>query len=317
MVTYDGPELKDKSQLWCSGCAQAGHLEHDCRFYKSIYPPSDPFIKSYDDIYQEKTKTQSDRTNKDLRNNLPLNQTINYNMNNSKRTCVFQEFDQRNMMGYNFNQNNFGHLNQQFGNIMDGVFMANQQNFFQQGSIPVFNQFPQNNQFIFGNTMPNFINVDAEATSSNNNNFRELPNVEPSGLIKNGRISKIVRRQNSMFFSSSARQLYFFINSELHRLSKLSMMSNKVANEMKKRRAPRRGITVIEEYYETLNMLLFGVFNFFEGKMHLERLKQFKREGQKYRVNNATRKQLHRSYCYIFGRDKHNGVDYGELLRQI
>ncbi|KAJ8951337.1 hypothetical protein NQ318_009271 [Aromia moschata] len=61
IVTSQGPQLKRRDQQWCSGCAQRGHLEHECNYINKQYSPSVPYIISYEDVLsQENSAILSD-----------------------------------------------------------------------------------------------------------------------------------------------------------------------------------------------------------------------------------------------------------------
>ncbi|XP_063910404.1 uncharacterized protein LOC135127740 isoform X2 [Zophobas morio] len=291
LIKQTGPSLKEKNQLWCSGCARSGHLEHSCRFYKSIYPPTDVDIKSYEDIYKEETKQQ-----KPLRFSPPSN----HHMNN-------QVYQPRPAFRGNYAQtsHNYNQVNPQFIKpFMDGIFVANQQNFFPPEPPNLLQYPPNHNHVVFNNVLPTFISFDSQVPAPSA--YEPVPELKSgSRYFKTKRNGKVA---NSMFFNSTAIQLQQFVSEELRRLTKVGVMSHKLVQEVRKRRIP--------DDYEMLNMLLFGVFNLKEGKGHLEKLKQFSWT-KKSRVDNGTRRRLLVSYCYIFGRDCHPDVDYNELLRVV
>ncbi|KAJ8982487.1 hypothetical protein NQ317_019271 [Molorchus minor] len=57
LTTEEGPivvpqvsQQQPSHKQWCSGCAKQGHLEHECTYYNRVYPPSNPYIMSYEDV---------------------------------------------------------------------------------------------------------------------------------------------------------------------------------------------------------------------------------------------------------------------------
>lgn len=324
---YEGPPLRQKKDLWCSGCARPGHLEHSCRSYKSAYPATDPYIKSFEDVYKE-------------RNEQFTRQQVNYVPH---QNYLMQEYDQR--FNYNFNYNHFAN-----SLVQNGLFVANQQNFFT-------NQFARDfinsyagcsNQFTFNDDLPGYISFESPRPQNNfnqvsfqqpqnnlnevsfqhpqnnlnevsfqhsQNNFNEvpLPELNEAELITSEKTYR-----NSKFLNMPLQSLQNFISQELVKLTKMSVrMANnsKELRELKKRQEPIDP-KADPGYYKMLNMLLLGIHHFHRGKNHLEVLRQFKRE----RIPEYTskkRKSLRRAYYYIFGSDKHSGIDYNELLRRI
>ncbi|XP_044268883.1 uncharacterized protein LOC123014074 [Tribolium madens] len=303
LKTYSGPALKQKKDLWCSGCAQPGHLEHMCGFYKSMYPPTDPFIKGYTDVYGQERVSQEESQQPEPRFTNPRSNFLP----NQPQNYVIQGVNQR----YNYNCNY-----DQFANafIQNGVFVANQQNFYTnqcaQGNY--MQECPQysNVYTSFCDNLPNYISFDTQPPV-NMGVSRPEPAQQDLATPNDKKA-----HCNNMFFSSSGRTLRQFVTRELARLTKLSFNLSRNVMELKRRQVPR-GSRAQAEYYQLLNMVLFGIFCFHDGRFHLNNLKQLKLERDKDKVAVFRRRKLHRAYCFIFGCERHDGVDYNELLSRI
>ncbi|XP_008191804.1 uncharacterized protein Zcchc7 [Tribolium castaneum] len=314
LKTYSGPALKPN--LWCSGCAQPGHLEHMCDFYKSMYPPTDPFIKNYDQVYDDENENepQEEAPQPDPQPNFAPNPPQNY---------VMQGVNQ----GLNYNCNY-----DQFANafIQNGMFVANQQNFYTNQFAPqdgYMQGYPQysNAYTSFCDNLPKYISLATPqhtviatpqhtviATPQHTVNL-EAPRPEiPSLEFATPAERKV--HCNSMFFSSSGRLLRQFVSRELAKLSKISFNVKRYVTELKRRQVPR-GARRRAEYYELANMVLFGVLCLGDGKFHLNALKQLKMD--KSKLSCFRRQKLHRAYCFIFGCERHDSVDYNELISRI
>ncbi|KAJ8931715.1 hypothetical protein NQ314_015333 [Rhamnusium bicolor] len=53
LVVSRQPQIKPRNQLWCSGCARQGHMEHECNYFRQ-YPPTKPSVVSYEDVLPQR-----------------------------------------------------------------------------------------------------------------------------------------------------------------------------------------------------------------------------------------------------------------------
>lgn len=126
------------------------------------------------------------------------------------------------------------------------------------------------------------------------------------------------KKSNSIFFNGSTERIAGVISDSLSDLSKLSLKSRQDPVQFKKSlNFNKHNLREKLGYYKTLNMVLFGIYNLVDGKMHLSRLKAMKFNKGKTKLNNIRRQELMTSYAYIFGNKKNDGIDYNELLRRI
>lgn len=55
MVRPKGIPIKEAKDLYCSGCAKQGHLEHTCDYYNRTHPPTTPVICEFKDVYNKES----------------------------------------------------------------------------------------------------------------------------------------------------------------------------------------------------------------------------------------------------------------------
>ncbi|RZB40616.1 uncharacterized protein BDFB_005539, partial [Asbolus verrucosus] len=336
LISYDGPILKPSNRLWCSGCARSGHLEYTCRFFKSVYPPSDPHIKSYEDVYQHSLHPGPGEQAEQV--NLPLYFGVDQFGGNYLAPPMA---NQQPVFPFSYNQsNNFvmdSFPNHQFRTMypQNGAFINNVGSFFGHGSGDVYlprradvvpnrnNQAAQNqdrNQFYFEDNLPNFISFDTAAP--NNNNYNQMasegqyyngqnndsaPDAVVNNKFKKGTVRqhRQIKQNGAVFFSSPAENIQQFLNSELNHLFRLGCRIQDTVKNLKKIHLEPNGRR--NNYYKTLNMVLFGIYKLNDGEKHLVKLKTFKMKQLKAKLSQERRQDLYRSYCYIFGIGRHGG----------
>lgn len=127
-----------------------------------------------------------------------------------------------------------------------------------------------------------------------------------------------MKKSNAIFCSGSTAKIAEVISSSLADLSKLSLKSRQDPVQFKKNLVfDKSNVNGKCGYYKTLNMVLFGIYNLVDGKMHLSKLKRLKFSKAETKLSQSKRQELMISFAYIFGNKKNDGIDYNELLRRI
>lgn len=96
LVNRKGPTIKPKEQLWCAGCAKSGHLAHSCTHFRSSFPPTDPSVKSYDNVYVL-NESEGRRSTSKLRSDVSSTQSNSRIEPETDRTSTGGETDRRDL----------------------------------------------------------------------------------------------------------------------------------------------------------------------------------------------------------------------------
>lgn len=324
-----GPQLKPRNQLWCSGCAGQGHLEHECNYYNREYPATNPNVVSYEDV---------------------LSQANNNNRPPPPPPPVWEGPHSNNFPQMPPNVPQYGNpfyvppLMSQIMNFLPSPVVMQQQ-------INV----PNSNE----NYNPNYDQNFAPAPTKVLNPFSVMANQSPEvGSLLNQLMARYMHEnacgasKNKTFIQP--RKIYHGTMEVLQQNQKrvrntiMSMPSHFVRDFLAKEIADLENVVshsdpkylkkklfkydkisaskrllqwdVVKErcfWYRILNMFIFGVHQFKDGRVHMDFLRKFVSGSAHDKLDVHKRKALLNAYNYIFEGTRHNNVNYYKALQSL
>lgn len=304
--------FRPRNQQWCSGCAQQGHLEHECNdtYYHREFPPTRPDIITYIDILNEdniprdisyipETIPKPARPNDmalfsfPVMNNLltintnPLpsfGRTVAPNTLNSNiiiqvpNTCVQQNVLTPNLIDQM--RSNFG--NQNVNNANSNLIQGMSHNF-QKPVLP------------FDRTTCN----STDPSKFDMKKIQELFMKMPHATVRNF-VRKQIEELDTQIVNYNPKVLR-------HKLFKYDR--SEIYNEKIKRDRCY--------WFRVLNMFIFGIHNLNDGKLHIKFIRNFLANQRANEFDETNRRSLFNSYSYIFGVDKHTNISYYRLIKLL
>lgn len=272
--------MKSTKDLWCCGCARSGHLEHNCMSFDRPYPPSLPYIQSFDDVYP-KEQTQD--------NSVQTKRNIILNEGSSGQTCISIQITNSPTVITNptnsyplINKENFyGHEEDFTQDFFDGIMFDERETFgetreaskhdkylapfkkYNHGDNKLMKKFAFSHQ----NVLQNLINEDLAKITA----LRNVTAADIKQLISD----------------------YRSVEASKHRIT----------------------IKMKKKVYQQANMILFGVHKFSNGKRYMDVLRSFAKFGTKNQLTTKKRISLYEAYSCIFSIYKNPGINYTKFFR--
>ncbi|XP_018561668.1 uncharacterized protein LOC108903837 [Anoplophora glabripennis] len=346
IVVSQEPQLKPKDQLWCSGCAKQGHLEHECNYYNREYPPSNPRIISYEDVLHQAGRNR-------LRNTTPspppqpiLN--IQEQHHFYRNVPAFSGVPSTShTIPYSTPvfipplMHQIPYLNSIFpvpapiGQIQT-VVPAGDINC-NPSSTKVLNPFsvlvrqdrdsPKN--VVLDQMMSAYMN------NGTNINFvgsyeSESGRVIHPHMIKHGAdelLRNDQRRVRQIIMSTPPHVVKQFLSKELDQLENVVGKSDPKYLRKKLFKYDRLSQSkkvldcgVVKEkcfWYRILNMYIFGVHQLKDGKAHIGFIRKYLSEPKQNKLDCHRRKSLLNAYNYVFDANRHLNVNYYRIIQQL
>lgn len=299
--------MRPRNQQWCSGCAQQGHLEHECNdiYYHREFPPTRPDIVTYVDIQSDYGCTRNipcisqifkkPVSNYSLIHNIPSLLDINTNpylhtpdtMNsniNMQMSNLVNNFN----IEYNVNSQHKTQLPElvhQMGTNFECIDMN-----------------PRDSDIILQNSivLPLSANSISNLSKFDMTKIRELFMSLPQTDVKS-----FVRKQVDEL---DTKIVNYDLKLLRNKLFKYDRISENVSEKLKKDRL---------FWFRILNMFIFGLNTLNDGKLHMRYIRNFIACRKLIDFDKSKRRSLFNSYAYIFGVDKHKNVSYYRLIKLL
>ncbi|CAG9855850.1 unnamed protein product [Phyllotreta striolata] len=275
--------VKSKEQLWCSGCAKQGHLEHECLRHIREFPPTTPFVMSYVDVL-----------------NSPQNANCSMELESDSAPISSPSVNVSNVMISPQLSDNSFHLSPNNGEDLanSGANMT----------IHVPNDSASTNLFL--QMMVNFNNQPNTQCDARSHRYK---NVDLSNMneVKN------------FIMSRPLREVYNFISDEMYSIKTCNVDLNVLRaklnkyNNIRKRKAqlPPNINKEANFWYRTINMYLFGFKQMKDGGLHVRYLRNFLIKSKNNPIiPEAMRMALFCAYSYIFATTPHPQINYKSLM---
>lgn len=310
--------MRPRNQQWCSGCAQQGHLEHECNdtYYHREFPPTRPDIVTYIDIFNENENTNQ-RNAPCAPENEPPTPTIPNALPLYRIPSLFD-----NLLTLNSNQlPGFGRTitpNTISSNIIIQVPNLVPNPYVQQNIL---------NSALIQSMKSNFQNpFSGDIIQQMRNNFQNpvTPNVEET-IPTSGDPSKFdMRKIQALFMSMPHATVKNFVREQVEELDNNIINYNpktlrqklfkydKISEALTERKKKERLF-----WFRVLNMFIFGIHNLNDGKLHLRFIRNFLASKKSQEFDETRRRSLFNSYSYVFGVDKHTNVNYYRLIKLL
>ncbi|KAJ8919778.1 hypothetical protein NQ315_006307 [Exocentrus adspersus] len=311
LMVPEQAEITLLSQLWCSGCAGQGHLEHECNYYNRAYPPTTPYIMSYEDVYPVPTfeplvwDQQEQHSALEV---IPPAPTISdlYTAPCSSIPPLVPE-----LMGPDC-------LLQEEINVNPA-------------STKVLNPFSA------------LVRTHQNALSSNdleqmmreylmhvNNAHYMTSTLIPPHLLNqsmNNFLKKDQRRIRGIIMSMPCHVVKRFLNKELADLENIVSQSDpkflrgilfKYDNLSKSKRNLNYEVVLKKCFwYRVLNMFIFGVHHLKEGRVNIDYIRRYISESKQNKLDSSKRKSLLNAYNYVFEGGRHENVNYYKVIENL
>lgn len=344
------PQLKPRDQLWCSGCASQGHLEHECNYYNREYPPTNPCVSSYEDVLnQEDTSRFSNtiptpppppvwnvRNQNNLYNNMSsfpsfpsTSQGIPYNTPIFIPPLMSQIIDpnqifpvpallgQNRMMIPNCTISSNPSLPPMLTKVLNPFSVL-----VKQGEDAAKHRILNKMMVDYINEVNDINYVGCYESNKSKVIHPHMVKQEANELLKINQ-----RRIKQIIMSMPSRGVRQFLTKELADLENVVSQSDpkylrKKLFKYEKISQSKRVLhcDVVKEkcfWYRILNMYIFGVHHFRDGKIHINYIKAYVSEPKQNKLDNHKRKSLLNAYNYIFGGDRHVNVNYYKIIQQL
>lgn len=350
MVVSQEPQLKSRDQLWCSGCAGQGHLEHECNYYNREYPPSNPCIISYEDVLNQGGPNRTLNTtpspppppvwNIQHQNNFYQNMSSFHSFPSTSQNIPYPGpifipplmsqiidpsqlfpvpaiFSQNQMMVPNININS------------NPTFLPVTTKVLNPFSVLVKQGEDTTKHRVLNDMMINYVNngnnINCAGCYDSDNGKVIHPHMVKQGineLLKNNQ-----RRIKQIIMSMPSHGVKQFLVKELDELENVVSQSDpnylkKMLTKYDRTSQSKRVLScdVVKEkcfWNRILNMFIFGVHQFMDGKLHVNFIKKFISEPKQNKLDNHKRKSLLNAYNYIFDGDRHVNVNYHRIIQQL
>lgn len=290
--------MKSSDELWCCGCAQQGHLEHNCMYSNRQYPPTIPYIQSFEDVYGSCAEKA------------PTDPKVGHN----ERNIILGDGQAGQTCNISIQITNSPIL---VPNPVNAYSSINQQNFRGQQE----QDFTQDvfEGFLFDSNLDNL----AQSQPQDHQEQYE-PNAKILRKLK--RYSLVDQQGARLFEMHPGHVVQSFIMNELKKLHHLSEMSSRGVKKFCQtyrsisNKKPPYSAGVMRkqgEVYQKANMLVFGVHLFGLGKRHMENLNNFVFCKTTPYLTKEKCLSLYEAYFYIFAKQKQKCINYTKLLRII
>lgn len=309
--------MRPRNQQWCSGCAQQGHLEHECNdtYYHREFPPTRPDIVVYSDILNENSN-QSNVPNipqivppsPTIPNDFPL-----YRIPSLLNNLVTINSGQLLPFGRTITPNTLNsNIIIQVPNLVPNPYV--QQNILSSALIQTMRSNFQH---------PNINPLSASIIEQMRNNFQNpsAEDIVPTSVDP----SKFdMRKIQELFMSMPHATVKSFVRKQVEELDTKIMNYNPKLLRHKLFKYDRIHENMTEKtkkdrcfWFRVLNMFIFGIHNLNDGKLHIRFIRNFLASKKSQEFDESRRRSLFNSYSYIFGVDKHTNVSYYRLIKLL
>lgn len=304
--------LRPRNQQWCSGCAQQGHLEHECNdtYYHRPFPPTRPDIVTYIDVLNE--------------DNIPRD--IPYIPETAPKPAGSNNMS---LYGFPF-MNNLLTINTNPISSFGRTVAPNSLN--SNIIIQVPNScVPQNvlTSNLMDQMRSNFENQNVNNLNTNliqqmSHNFQKpVSHVDKTTSISTDSSKFDMKKIQELFMKMPHATVKHFLRKQIEELDTQIVNYNPKVLRHKLFKYDRSEIQSEKlkrdrcYWFRVLNMFIFGIHNLNDGKLHISFIRNFLESRKAIEFDEAKRRSLFSSYSYIFGVDKHTNISYYRLIKLL
>lgn len=292
--------MRPRNQQWCSGCAQQGHLEHECNdiHYHREFPPTRPDIITYidvrDNIQSEIAHISRSVPKPVVPDVLPL-----YNFPGLLKDVITIDTTTPNLRLGRTDASNSVNSDVQISNLVPNPYVLpnSQQNLLVPNLLEQMRSNFQNSPLRIDETKANGL---WNSSKYDIKEIRELFMSMPYATIKSF-LKRQVDELDTKIVNCNPRILR-------HQLFKYDKIAENVNEKMKKGKY---------YWFRVLNMFIFGIHGLNDGRLHVRFLKNFLASRKSHEFDESRRRSLFNSYSYIFSGNKHTHVNYYKMIKLL